>query len=81
VKKDNASGSDEESGKKKPSRSVSRKRGNLFSFMRKEEAEEKKEGKAEKEEDKAATGEEAKSEEAAAVEPAAAEPAAGMSIP
>src|ERR1700739_4005628 len=76
VKKDNASGSDEEAGKKKPSRSISRKRASLFGGLlgRKEDAEAKKEAKPEKEDVKAAEGEDAKPEE-----PVAAEPAPGMS--
>ena len=55
VKKDNASGSDEESGKKKPSRSVSRKRASLFGSLlsRREDAEAKKEGEDAKAEEPA----------------------------
>ncbi|KAI9775643.1 MAG: hypothetical protein M1839_000968 [Geoglossum umbratile] len=72
VKKDNASGSDEESGKKKPSRSVSRKRASIFIgnlLGKKEDTEAKKEANPE-EEGKAAEGEDVKPEEVVAAEPA-----------
>ncbi|KAI9766068.1 MAG: hypothetical protein M1840_006775 [Geoglossum simile] len=72
VKKDNASGSDEESEKKKHSRSISRKRASIFSNLlgKREDAEAKKETKPEKEEVKVVEGEEAKPEEPVATEPA-----------